>query len=67
MLFVQVELMSAAHVLILYNQPLLPKDHQDAESEHSVVQIAEHLVQILQHANYRATLFGLALSELAHQ
>ena len=52
--------MNAPQVLILYNQPLLPKDHPDAESEHSVVDIAEDLAKILGPAGYRASLLGLA-------
>lgn len=46
-------------ILILYNQPLLPRDHPDAESEHSVVEIAEDLAKILGPAGYRTSLLGL--------
>lgn len=34
-------------VLVLYNQPLLPRDHPDAESEHSVVEIAGGIARVL--------------------
>src|SRR5262245_61738315 len=51
--------MSAAHVLVLYNQPLLPKDHADAESEHTVIEIAENLIKILTEAGYRVSRLGL--------
>ena len=33
-------------VLVLYNHPLLPKDHPDAESEYTVVEIAEQMTEI---------------------
>src|SRR4051794_1680896 len=46
-------------VLVLYNQPLLPKEHPEAESEHMVVEIAEAQTRILQEAGYAARLFGL--------
>lgn len=46
-------------VLVLYNRPLLPKDHPDAASEHDVVGIAELLAKILVQGGYEAKLFGL--------
>ena len=48
-------------VLVLYNQPLLPRDHPDSESEHSVVTIAERMGEVLGQANFRVELFGLGL------
>ena len=29
--------MTSPSVLILYNQPLLPEDHPDSDSEHSIL------------------------------
>ena len=39
--------MAKPTVLMLHNQPQLPKDHPDADSEHTVVEIAEELMKIL--------------------
>ena len=52
--------MAAPLVLVLYNQPLLPKGHPDYESEHSVVTIAQKMAEGLVQANFRAKLLGLA-------
>ncbi|MSQ95250.1 MAG: D-alanine--D-alanine ligase [Gemmataceae bacterium] len=46
-------------VLVLYNQPLLAKDHPDAQSEHSVVEIAGEMAGILSEYGFRVTQFGL--------
>ena len=51
--------MPKARVMILYNQPVLPLDHVDAESEHSVIAIAEELKKILVAAAYDVEMFGL--------
>ena len=51
--------MSAPLVLILYNHPLLPADHHDAESEHTIVDIALHMEGILRTDGYRTAMLGL--------
>ncbi len=52
--------MTAPLVLVLYNHPLLPVDHPDAASEHTVVDIAQSMATILEEdAGYRTTLLGL--------
>ncbi len=51
--------MAAPLVLVLYNQPLLPKEHPDSESEHTVVIIAETMASVLSRANFRVKLLGL--------
>lgn len=51
--------MSAQRVLVLYNQPLLPLDHPEAYSEHTVVEIAEHAALVLREGGFRVTLLGL--------
>jgi D-alanine-D-alanine ligase len=51
--------MPAPSVLVLYNEPLLPKDHPDAESEHTVVEIAEGMEQILRADGLRTQLMGV--------
>jgi D-alanine-D-alanine ligase len=52
--------MTAPLVLVLYNHPLLPKDHPDAESEHTVVEIAMSLAEILERkGGFRTLLLGL--------
>jgi D-alanine-D-alanine ligase len=51
--------MSKSSVLVLYNQPLLPDDHPDAVSEHSVVEIAERMAKLLDAAGFRVGTFAL--------
>src|SRR5687767_10669590 len=46
-------------VLVLHNKPLLPKDHPEAESEHTVVEIAATVADILQKDGFRTELMGL--------
>ncbi|MCA1563998.1 MAG: D-alanine--D-alanine ligase, partial [Acidobacteria bacterium] len=43
-----------------YNEPLLPADHPDAESEHTVVAIARAMADILVQQEFRVKLLGLA-------
>ncbi len=52
--------MPKARVMILYNQPVLPRDHIDAESEHSVVAIADEIKKILASGDYETESFPLA-------
>jgi D-alanine-D-alanine ligase len=51
-------------VLVLYNKPLLPKNHPDAESEHTVVYIAKVMEQILAKDGFATTLFSLGRDPL---
>ncbi len=51
--------MTASSVLVLYNEPLLPLDHPDAESEHTIVYISNQLADILREDGFDVALFGL--------
>jgi D-alanine-D-alanine ligase len=51
--------MASPTVLILYNQPLLPPDHPESASEHTIVDIAEAMTTILQNAGFRIRRLGL--------
>jgi D-alanine-D-alanine ligase len=51
--------MTAPQVLILYNHPLLPEDHPDADSEHSIVHIADGMGETLKDADFRVNMLGL--------
>ncbi len=51
--------MAAPLVLVLYNKPLSPKDHPDAESEQSVVDVAEAMGTSLDESGFRPRLLGL--------
>ncbi len=53
--------MGSPTVLILYNQPLLPPGHPDFDSEHSIVEIAESMTDILQDAGFRIRRLGVEL------
>src|SRR5579864_823428 len=46
-------------ILVLYNHPILPPNDPDAESEHSVVDVAEDVGDILREAGFRTSLLGL--------
>ena len=51
--------MAAPLVLVLYNQPLLPVDHPEADSEHTIIEIANKLAAIMRQGNYRVTMLEL--------
>ena len=51
--------MAKSSVLVLYNQPLLPADHPDAVSEHSVVEIAERMGKLLDAAGFHVGMLAL--------
>ena len=51
--------MNKPSVLVLYNQPLLPHDHPDAQSEHTVVEITEFIARTLDGAGYFTNMLGL--------
>jgi D-alanine-D-alanine ligase len=46
-------------VLILYNHPLLPDDHPDSDSEHTIVGIADAMADILTAQGFRVSPLGL--------
>jgi D-alanine-D-alanine ligase len=49
-----------ARVLILYNQPLLPGDHPDAEAEHEILDTVEVVRQNLATAGHKAAALGVS-------
>lgn len=51
--------MTKPSVLVLYNQPLLPVDHPDAASEHTVIAIAERMSAALGAANFSVGMLAL--------
>jgi D-alanine-D-alanine ligase len=51
--------MSSARVLVLYNDPVLPIDHPDAESEHEILEAADLVAQELSDGGF--TVFQLAI------
>lgn len=51
--------MAKTSVLVLHNQPLLATDHPDADSEHTIVGIAEDIAQILNTEGFHVTRLGL--------
>jgi D-alanine-D-alanine ligase len=57
--------MSTPKVLILYNQPVLPADHPEAESERSVIDTADDLALILREARHAVTTLGLGADPAA--
>jgi D-alanine-D-alanine ligase len=46
-------------VLILFNHPLLPEDHPDSDSEHSILYVVELMDGILKEAGYRVSQLGI--------
>ncbi len=58
-----VELCSAdpsAKVLILFNEPVLPADHRDAESEHEVLYTVDEVSRELLEAGYQVARLGVS-------
>src|ERR1700676_4309256 len=51
--------MTTPSVLILHNHPLLPDDHPESASEHTIVEIADAMTGILQGAGFRVRRLGL--------
>lgn len=51
--------MPSAHVLLLYNQPVLPAGHPDAESEHDVLDTVEVIHGILNTGDFRVERLGV--------
>jgi D-alanine-D-alanine ligase len=51
--------MAKPSVLVLYNQPLLPGDHPDAASEHTIIAIAERMARVLDAADFRVGTLAL--------
>src|SRR5437016_3474105 len=51
--------MTSPSVLILHNHPLLPDDHPESASEHTIVEIADAMTVILQDAGFRVRRLGL--------
>jgi D-alanine-D-alanine ligase len=47
------------HVLVLYNQPVLPLDHPDAASEHEVIEAANVVCGHLTAAGFKASRLGV--------
>jgi len=50
--------MSHPRVLVLYNEPTLPADHPDADSEHDIVDTADCMVKIVEAAGLPVARFG---------
>lgn len=48
------------HVLVLYNQPVLPLDHADAESEHEIINTADTVCGHLRSAGFMVSQLGIA-------
>lgn len=46
-------------VLLLYNEPVLPADHPDAESEHDIIDTVTDTYKILQAAGFETTQLGI--------
>src|SRR5208282_5003003 len=45
-------------IVVLYNEPVLPADHPDAESEREIVDTAEIVARYLTDAGFTVSLFG---------
>ncbi len=52
--------MRPTRVLVLYNDPTLPPDHRDAESEHEVTFTVEQVERVLKAAGYAVARLGVS-------
>src|SRR5438105_10186427 len=50
--------MSSERVLILYNEPVLPKGHPDAESEHEILFVVDVIDKTLREAGFGVSSLG---------
>jgi len=51
--------MSLPRVLVMYNEPTLPNDHPDADSEHDILYTADTICRILQQAGLPISRLGI--------
>jgi D-alanine-D-alanine ligase len=51
--------MRPTRVVILYNEPTLPSDHRDFDSEHEVMYTVEHVTRALKAAGYHVSQLGV--------
>jgi D-alanine-D-alanine ligase len=52
--------MRTTRVLILYNEPTLPPDHRDADSEHEITETVGHVAETLTAAGYSVSRLGVS-------
>jgi D-alanine-D-alanine ligase len=57
--------MSAPRILILYNEPTLPADHPDADSEHDVLETADIIARHLQAGGFAVSRLGVTTNAKA--
>ena len=51
--------MTAPSILVLYNEPVLPVDHPDAESEYDVLETVNDTFKVLKAAGFETTKLGI--------
>jgi len=51
--------MPAPHVLLLFNQPVLPPDHPDAAQEHEILDTVERIRRVLRDAQFETSVLGV--------
>lgn len=51
--------MPQPHVLVLYNQPVLPPDHPDAVSEVDILDVSGHIARLLRENGFAVSLRGV--------
>jgi D-alanine-D-alanine ligase len=57
--FTSADRSSATRVLILHNEPVLPPDHPDAESEHEILYTTQCVREVLTAAGYEVSTLGV--------
>jgi len=57
--------MPAPRVLVLFNEPVLPSGHRDAESEHEILFVTEVIGKILAAAGFEVARLGVSYSATA--
>jgi D-alanine-D-alanine ligase len=56
----EIEVMRFPRVLVIYNEPVLPKDHPDAASEHDIIATSELIEKILQEGGFPTRRIGVS-------
>src|ERR1700716_4162639 len=52
--------MRPTRVLILFNEPTLPLNHRDADSEHEITEVVDHVATTLKAAGFAVSRLGVS-------
>jgi len=56
--------MNSPHVMVLFNEPVLPKDHPDAASEHEILDTVDRVETILKNGHLITSRLGIGMDPM---